>query len=384
MTKKAAALVGILAASSLGLLLLARAGPPPQTRTPTLRLDPAPEVAFARAREPILFRLPEDHGPHYAFQTEWWYYTGNLSSAEGRRYGFQLTFFRRGLLPGPPPAEGLATTQIHFAHFALTDVAGGRHRFAERFSRGAAGLAGANARPLRVWLEDWSAEGRNADGSMLRLHAHDQGLGLELDLEALKPLVTHGDRGLSPKSEAPGNASYYIGYTRMRARGRLSVDGSHQDVAGEAWFDHEWSTSALGPGALGWDWWSLQLSDGRELMFFQIRHEDGSPDPVSGGTLVLADGKVLRLGRGDVRIEVTGRWRSPETNADYPGRWRLLVPTEDLVLDIEPLLAAQEMRTSFTYWEGAVRAFGTSRGARVDGRGYVELTGYSRTMQGVF
>ncbi len=372
-----AALVG-------GGLLSARPGATPQPQGSRLRLAPAPEVAFARASEPRTFRLPDDHGPHFEYQTEWWYYTGNLQAADGRRFGFQLTFFRRGLLAGPPQAAGLATNQIHFAHFAVSDVAGGQHRFAERFSRGAAGLAGASGKPYRVWLEDWSAETLNADGSAVRLRAREQGLVLDLELHATKPLVAHGDRGLSPKSDTVGNASYYVGYTRMRARGHIGTSGPPVEVTGEAWFDHEWSTSALGPSAVGWDWFSLQWSDGRELMFFLIRREDGSHEPASGGTLVLADGTTRRLGPEDVRVEVADLWRSPETGTEYPARWRLRVPSEDVALHVVPWLGGQEMRTSFLYWEGAVRLEGTSRGTPLAGQGYVEMTGYGRSMQGVF
>ena len=254
---------------------------------PRLELGPGPGLeGFARATAPRPFALPIDHGPHLEYQTEWWYYTGNLSAADGRRFGFQLTFFRRGFSPGPPPGgPGLSANQVYFAHFAITDVAARRHVAAERFSRGAAGLAGATGEPFTVWLEDWRADSRNADGSAVRLTARDRvsGLSLDLELAATKPLVAHGDRGLSPKSEEPGNASYYVGYTRMNARGRIGTEGNEAEVAGEAWFDHEWSTSALGEGAVGWDWFSLQLDDGRELMHFQIRREDGSIEPASGG-----------------------------------------------------------------------------------------------------
>ena len=351
---------------------------------PSMRLAPAPEVEFARALAPRAFRLPEDHGPHLEFQTEWWYYTGNLSAEDGRRFGFQLTFFRRGLSPGASPPAGLATNQIWFAHFAVTDVAAAKHDAAERFARGAAGLAGADARPFRVWLEDWTVESRNDDGSALHVRARDGDMLLDLELEARKPLVAHGDRGLSPKSDEPGNASYYVGYTRLAARGRIGSEGSNVAAAGEAWFDHEWSTSALGPRVVGWDWWSLQLDDGRELMFFVIRREDGAAEPASGGTLVARDATTRRLGRDDVQIEVVERWTSPETKAEYPARWRLRVPSEDLALEVSPRVRDQEMRTSFTYWEGAVQVEGTSRGREVAGQGYVELTGYARSMQGVF
>jgi len=362
-------------------------GVPYPTTSPaqtTLKLAPAEPLAFARATAPRAFRLPEDHGPHFEFQTEWWYYTGQLATADARRFGFQLSFFRRGLSPGPPPAAGLATNQVYVAHFALTDVGAGRHASAERLSRGAAGLAGASGRPFRVFVEDWSADATSPDGAAVRVRARDGGLLLDLELRATKPLVAHGDCGLSPKSDEPGNASYYVGYTRMTARGRVGTDGSEAAVTGEAWFDHEWSTSALGPKAVGWDWFSLQLGDGRELMIFEIRRTDGSREGASGGTFVAQDGRTRRLRSADFEITVLERWKSPHARADYPARWKVRVTSEGLELDVEPLVSDQEMRTSFVYWEGAVSVSGTSRGRPLTGRGYVELTGYARSMQGVF
>jgi len=360
-----------------------RAGP-----SQRLELGPGPGLeGFARATAPRPFALPVDHGPHFEYQTEWWYYTGNVVAADGRRFGFQLTFFRRGFSPGPPPGgPGLSANQVYFAHFAITEVAARRHVAAERFSRGAGRLAGATGEPFAVWLEDWRADSRNADGSAVRLTARDRASGLSLDLElaAAKPLVAHGDRGLSPKSGEPGNASYYVGYTRMTARGRIGTGGVGAEVTGEAWFDHEWSTSALGPGAVGWDWFSLQLDDGRELMHFVIRRADGSIEPVSGGTLVERDGRTRRLLREDVSVDVLDHWTSPQSGGRYPSRWRLRIPSGELDLVVEPWLEAQEMRTSFVYWEGTVRVSGFAAGRPASGRGYVELTGYARSMQGVF
>lgn len=361
---------------------------PVPAASPDVRIELLPEPSdpgFARALLPREFVLPRDHGPHFEFQTEWWYYTGNLAAADGRRFGFQLTFFRRGLLPGPPPADGtLSSNQIYFAHFALTDVAAGRHRFFERFARGAGGLAGASGEPFGVFLEDWSATGLVPDGSTLQLSAREQDVQLDLRLEAKKPLVTHGQRGLSSKSAEPGNASYYVGYTRLLAQGWLAAGGAPVEVSGEAWFDHEWSTSALGAGAVGWDWFSLQLDDGRELMFFQIRRTDGTLEPVSGGTLVARDGSSRRLGLNDLRVDVLSTWQSPATGARYPASWRLSVPGEALTLELRALLPDQELRASFTYWEGAVEVSGSAAGRPLTGQGYVELTGYTRSMQGVF
>jgi predicted secreted hydrolase len=377
---------------AVSLALAAALGPRPPGGKPSrdgeeLRLGRGPDASrFARVTGPRPFTLPRDHGPHFEYQTEWWYFTGNLAATDGRRFGFQLTFFRRGLTPGPPPAEpGLSSNQVYFADFAITDVASGRHVAAERFSRGAGGLAGATGEPFAAWLENWSARSLNADGSRVRLVASDVEAGLSLDLElaATKPLVAHGDRGLSPKGDEPGNASYYVGHTRLAAHGRLGLSAD-TGVAGEAWFDHEWSTSALGPGAVGWDWFSLQLDDGRELMLFRIRHEDGSVERVSGGTLVEGDGRARRLMREDASIDVLDHWTSPQSGGRYPSRWRVRVPPAGLDVLVEPWLADQEIRTSFVYWEGAVRVAGQSGGQTCSGEGYVELTGYARSMQGLF
>jgi predicted secreted hydrolase len=376
----ATALVALLAAVALWLRRT-----PPHAGAPRLIVaSPAGHAAFTRAFAPRPFELPRDHGPHFDFQTEWWYFTGHLADAGAARFGFQLTFFRRGLTPGPPPDDGLATNQVWFAHFALTDAGAARHAFFERFARGAGGLAGARDAPFAVWLEDWRVDALDADGRRMRMQARDEGLALDLSLEARKPLARHGERGLSRKSAAPGNASYYVGYTRLDARGRLRAGGSARDVVGQAWFDHEWSTSALGAGVVGWDWFSLQLDDQCELMFYGLRRADGSREAASAGSLVLPDGALTPLGDDDVETRALAYWTSPASGARYPVRWRLRVARLDLELEVTALAPAQELRASFTYWEGAVEARGTRAGAPVSGRGYVELTGYAGSLQGVF
>ena len=361
---------------------------PREAGQPTIRFDdadPASTAGFERALEPRDYVFPDDHGPHLGFQTEWWYYTGNLAAADGRRVGYQLTFFRRGLTPTTPErVSDFATNQVYFAHFALTDVAGNEHTSSERFSRGAAGLAGATGQPYEVWLEDWRAEALSPDGSAIHLVARQGDLALDLNLQAAKPIVAHGDAGLSPKSEVPGNASYYLSFTRLETSGEVRLGGEALAVTGDSWFDHEWSTSALGEGAIGWDWFSLQLDDGRELMYFQIRREDGSIEPVSGGTLVAADGTTRHLASDEVELEVLATWRSPTTGGMYPSRWRFAIPSDGLEIEIEPLIPDQEMDVSFVYWEGAVSLTGQSRGAPVAGLGFVELTGYVTSIAGQF
>ncbi len=352
---------------------------------PPILASSAPPAGFERALAPRDFVFPSDHGPHPDFQTEWWYYTGNVQAEGGQRYGYQLTIFRRGLTPGEPVAGSLRTNQVYYAHFAITDVANADHRAVERFSRGAAGLAGAQGTPTyAVWLEDWRIEALNADGSAVRLRAQDAGMALDLELRSAKPPARQGDRGLSPKSDAPGNASYYVSYTRLMTTGTLTLDGRAIAVNGESWFDHEWSTSALGPNGQGWDWFSLQLSDGRELMLFQIRNTDGSIDPVSSGTLIDVDGSTTYLSADELVLEPLETWRSPTTGAAYPIAWRVRVPSLDLDLTVRGQIPAQEMPLAFAYWEGTVAITGTAGGRAVSGFGYLEMTGYSGSMQGVF
>ena len=197
-----------------------------------------------------------------------------------------------------------------------------------------------------------------------------------MTLDAGKPLVAHGERGLSRKGGAPGNASYYYSFTRLPARGRVRTPGADFGVEGTVWFDREWSTSALGEDQIGWDWFGLQLSDGRELMYYRLRRRDGGIDRMSAGTLVGVDGAATALGPDDVLVEPTGYWSSPLDGARYQVRWQIRLPGEGLVLDVEPVLDDQEMDLAIRYWEGAVRVSGTARGRAVAGRGYLEMTGY--------
>jgi predicted secreted hydrolase len=372
-----------LAAAALELGQSRAGGGEPQAQ---LELAPAGQPAeFARALAPRTLEFPADHGPHLEYQTEWWYYIGNMQSEDGRHFGFQLTFFRRGLQPGEPDrASAFAANHIYSAHLAVTDTDGGEHRAWERFSRGAAGLAGAQARPFRVWLDDWSVEGLNAEASEVRLSAGEEDFILALRLGAERAPVAHGEAGLSQKSAVPGNASYYVSLPRMEAEGLLELDGTSYQVRGQAWFDHEWGTTTLGPQAVGWDWFGLQLEDGRELMAFQIRNRDGSIEPVSGGTLVAADGTVQRLMAADVQLQVLGTWTSPASGTAYPSGWRMVVPVAGLDLTLQPRLKDQENRLSVVYWEGAVSVVGTSQGGPVAGEGFAELTGYYAPLEGDF
>ena len=332
---------------------------------------------YLRAYEVRPFEFPLDHGPHLGFKTEWWYLTGNLHAQGGRRFGYQFTLFRLALSPEPQQRDSAwAANDIYMAHFALTDVANQKFYHFERFSRGAAGMAGAQAEPFKVWLEGWQLQSTKSDFFPLNL-AIDQGeLRLNLSLRSDKPPVLQGDRGLSQKSAAAGNASYYYSYTRLASQGQVSVAGHEFDVRGSSWLDREWSTSALGDAQQGWDWFALQLSDGRELMFYQLRLHDGEADSFSKGVLVFQDGTSVLLNSEDVQLLPTDHWHSDETQVNYPIAWHLAVPKYDIELDVKAVIPHQEMRLSVRYWEGAVDVTGASEGKAISGQGYLELAGY--------
>lgn len=362
--------------------LAGRDEPRVSARLVALAGDPA---GYRRAEGPLPISFPADHGPHPEYQVEWWYYTGNLETGDGRHLGYQLTFFRRALAPPHERVEresAWAADQAYMAHLAVTDVAGRRFQAFERFARDGAGLAGARAQPFAVWLEDWSAE--EVDAGTVLLRAAQDGVALDLLLAATRDPVLHGDRGYSPKGAEPGNASYYYSQTRLETTGSVRVgDGAYQ-VSGLSWMDHEWSTSSLETGQVGWDWFSVQLDDGSALMAFQLRREDGGIDAYSSGTFVAPDGSARHLAAGDLQVSVEDTWRSPHTGAVYPARWTFSVPDLALEFEIMPYLAAQELNLAYAYWEGAVRVEGRRAGRPVAGSGYIELTGYTGSMRGRF
>ncbi len=341
---------------------------------------------FKRATGPRDFEFPLDHGPHPDYLTEWWYYTGNLDSPDGDHFGYQLTFFRRALLPSEERddrASAWATDQIFFAHFTVTDVTEGTHQAFERFARGAAGLAGAQGEPsYKVWLENWQAEQIGPD--RYKLYASQDGIILDLELVERKPPILQGDRGYSQKGPEPGNASYYYSLTALESQGQITIGEDVTPVSGNSWMDHEFSTSALSGDQVGWDWFSIQLDDQSELMFFQIRREDGSVDPFSSGTLIDPDGTTTAFDQSEFTIEVNETWESPNSGAVYPAAWTVEIPKAGLTLEITPYLADQELLVSFIYWEGAVRASGTKGSVPVQGSGYVEMTGYLESIAGQF
>ena len=335
---------------------------------------------FARATAPRPFVFPADHGSHPDYRTEWWYFTGNLTAATGRHFGFELTFFRYALAP---PAKSLDNAsawraqEIWMAHFALTDSVGRQFVARERLTRGALGLAGASPDPLRVWVKDWSAAGSaTGDTLSVRLAARDDVVALDLQLVSTVPHVVHGDRGLDAKGATAGNASYYYSIPRLAADGSVTIEGETFTVTGLAWLDREWSTSALEPGVVGWDWFALHLSDGGSLMFYRLRTATGEATAFSGGTLVGSDGRRTRLAASDVVLTPRDHWTSPATGVRYPVAWRLAAPKVGITLEISPYLVDQELDLSVRYWEGAVRAEGVGPAGPLTAQGYLELAGY--------
>ncbi len=335
---------------------------------------------WAPAEAGYRFVFPRDHGQHPQHKIEWWYYTGNLDAEDGRRFGYQLTFFRIGAVREPAVVSAWALRDVWMAHLAVTDAQGGRYLHADRLNRAGPGLAGAAADTLRVWNEDWSAR-LDAEGAM-QLTAADREFGIALHLapQTLPPVI-HGREGISQKGADAGNASHYYSLTRLPTSGMLTLGGETVAVRGLSWMDHEFGSSFLEAGQQGWDWFSAQFDGGGALMLFQLRHEQGPEQTRYAGTWIAPDGTVTTLEAGDFELRASEPWRSPQTGAAYPLHWEIAIPKLEVRLTCRAALAAQEMRAALTpglhYWEGAVDYSGTRAGAPLTGRGYLEMTGYA-------
>ena len=325
------------------------------------------------------FNFPGDHASHPEYKIEWWYYTGNLKSGQGERFGFQLTFFRVGIDPKPENPSRWAVRDLFIAHLAVTDIMRGRFQFSDRMNRAGVGWAGAATQSYQVWNEDWAA--RLDDHGKHHLAARDGMIGIDLELEPGISPVIHGQNGISQKGAQPGNASHYYSLTRMPTQGTLSSGGKQHHVEGFSWMDHEFGTSFLEAGQVGWDWFSIQLNDGTDLMLFQLRRSDGSRDPHSSGTLVGPSGESNAIEREEFELRPGIIWMSPHTGARYPTQWQVSIPKRGLQLSAIAALDDQELRTEAStrvaYWEGAIRVDGTHNGRRVQGLGYLEMTGYT-------
>ncbi len=349
----------------------------------------ASSVPFALASAPVpalpgyAFTFPRDHGAHEEFLLEWWYFTGHLFTSVGRRFGYELTFFRRAI--DDPRVEHhpsqWAIRQVYLAHFAVTDVEHHTFRFAEKLSRAGLGKAGAQADRMDVWIDRWSVKPMDSNHQTLRLQAADGDISVDLLLTSLKPPTIHGKDGVSRKGANTGQASHYYSLTRLDTRGTITMNDEPFVVTGLSWMDHEFGSGALGDNQVGWDWFSLQLDGQLELMVYMLRRQDGTPDPASSGTLIYEDGTLRHLTLQDIILRSQSQWHSPKSGARYPSSWSLEIPSAGLSLSIQPVQEDQELRTSkstqVTYWEGAVDVHGKNQGVPLDGVGYVELTGYA-------
>jgi predicted secreted hydrolase len=329
------------------------------------------------------FEFPRDYFDHHDFQTEWWYYTGNLKSANGHRYGFELTFFRQAVSRDPAQSATWDLKDIYLTHLALSDLDGQKFYHTERTNRAGPGIAGVSAASARIWNGNWQIQW---EGSDQKLQAVEKLFQLQLTLHPEKPPVIHGENGVSQKSEGAGHASYYTSLTRLAASGKLELNGETIEVSGLAWMDHEFFTHQLESSQIGWDWLSLQLEDNTELMLFRLRRKDSSLDPFSAGTYVDARGKSTHLRANDFILQpLAESWTSPLTHATYPIAWKIAIPKLEIELETHTALAAQELagktKIAPSYWEGSIHLEGRRGKLRLGGVGYLEMTGYDRPVK---
>lgn len=325
------------------------------------------------------FRFPQDYGAHERFQNEWWYYTGDLAAKNGDRYGFELTFFRLGIQPGIARASAWDVNDLYLAHLAISDIHGQKFSYSERTGRAALQQAGAASGDEHAWIGSWRAR-RLANGLHL-LDASDGGVSVHLTAAPAKPAAIHGSDGVSRKGGCASCASHYYSFTRLRTTGTITVDGATRTVSGFAWNDHEWGSDEVEPGVAGWSWFSMQLDNGTDIMLYLLRRNDGQIVAQSSGTIDDAAGRTQHLSLREISVEPKAWWTSPHDGARYPARWRVNIGSHHLALDVEPLLADQELltrrSTRIAYWEGACAVRGTYEGKQVGGFGYTELTGYA-------
>lgn len=368
--KSLTALAAAAASVALGLVLLLAAIAAPL---------PAQQSSYRLALPGYRYSFPHDYFNHPDFETEWWYYTGNLEATGGHRFGFELTFFRRAVSRDPKLEGPWSVRDLYLAHLALSDLSDGRFYHQERLDRQGPGLAGVDESAGRIWNGNWQIEWK---GSEQLLDAVGANFALRFSLDSEKPPVIHGKDGVSQKAAGRGYGSHYISLTRLDTRGTIQLEGKSYSVSGTAWMDHEFFTNQLAPQQVGWDWISIQLEDHTELMLFRIRRADGTIDPFSAGTYVDAAGAATHLRDSDFAMEPQAQsWKSPANGASYPIDWKIAVPRLGIALEATTRLPSQEMAgnsdSTPAYWEGAIDLRGTRGGKPASGVGYLEMTGYA-------
>lgn len=333
---------------------------------------------YAPALPGYHYVFPRDHFNHPTYQTEWWYYTGNLRAKDGHRFGFELTFFRQGVSRETNSSPWFVH-DLYMAHLAVSDISGSHYYATERLNRAGPGIAGVDAASEIVWNGNWQAK-IGPDKHQLRGIGDD--FSFDLTATPQKLPVIQGQNGVSQKAQGAGHASHYISFTRMNTTGTIELKGTEYTVEGDAWMDHEFFSDSMGGGEVGWDWLSLQLNDNSELMLYRLRHKDGSVDPYSSGTYIDSQGRSQHLALDDFSMNTTGaNWTSRQTGATYPIGWTVTVPSLGLQIAVSTPLQDQEFVSRFgpSYWEGAVDVSGQHADHSVRGSGYLEMTGYSHT-----
>ena len=344
-------------------------------------------TAIRQAQAGYEYTFPFDHGTHDQFLTEWWYFTGHLFTPDKRHVGYELTFFRRTINDErvqSNPSQW-AIHQLYLAHFAITDEVNDHFLYAEKISRAGLGKAGAAKGKLETWIDQWSVKAIDDDHHQFRLQADMQDVSIDLVTHTTQPPIIHGNQGVSRKGSGSSHASHYYSFTRLKTTGSLRLKGTKYDVDGLSWMDHEFSSSDLEDGLVGWDWFSIQFESGHDLMIYWLRRADGTFALASSGTLVYPNGVTQHLTHKEINITVLDHWKSSKSGAHYPSQWEITIPRHQIQVHIIPRMADQELRTDrstqITYWEGAVDASGTLGQTPMTGLGYVELTGYAEPYQ---
>jgi len=350
--------------------------------------QPSRQPSFQLALPGYKFSFPKDHGAHPQYQTEWWYYTGHLQAQDGNKFGYELTFFRYALINKIPSGRSKwAVRDVDFAHFAITDQTHQKYFFCDRMERANMGLAGAQSAKEnflpRIWIDNWQLQFQGKNGNAQRIQAggiaqnndNQTRMTINLSHRALTQPIINGKNGVSQKGPETGQASHYYSMPRLATSGTLQLGNKQYKVTGESWLDREFSSKGLAKNQTGWDWFAIQLDDGRNLMLYQIRQSDDTTDPHSAGTLSGKNTNTVHLKQSDFHITVTNWWTSPHTKARYPAKWKIEIPQYHLSLTVIPTVADQEMRPrreSAIYWEGSCSVEGN-----VAGKAYVEMTGYT-------
>jgi predicted secreted hydrolase len=334
-------------------------------------------IQYRVAQPGYNYTFPRDHGSHPEFKLEWWYYTGNLRSADGHEFGYELTFFRTGMDRFFENASAWHIRDLYMAHFAVTDITDKKFYYFEKLSRAGPGISGADIGTLNVWNQSWSAR---LEGNAMKLLANAGEVAIELSLDSKKRPALHGANGISQKAEGAGHASHYYSMTRLGTNGKLRIGAKTIQVSGESWMDHEFGTNQLTENQAGWDWFSIQLDNGTDLMLYRLRNRDGSLDPYSSGTVIDQNSKTQPLRFAEFVATPGRQWKSAKTGASYPIEWTIALPGRGTELQLVPSVDNQELvttrSTGIAYWEGAVQISGTWEGKPVKGKGYLELTGY--------